>query len=320
MPKIVFTYLVKFLFPVAMTLPQFWVVKSVNMANLIIPLTIVLISLGLLLFLIYKFKNHNPNIRRTYLFFLLIFLVGLLPHLQLIPLDATIAERWFYVPIIGILGTLLILLETYWWVLPRRVSVGFISLVIVLLVAWTLIRTFGWYDSKTLLTRDVALTPGNYYLENTLGALYLQEKNYALAKPHIEKSVAAYPYYGNLANMGIVYLKEKDYEKARMYFTQSIDAKGNYTTYQNFANFLLYIMKDYSGARDFALGSIKRYPKAGLMWLVLAQADYRLGNQALALGEAETAFKLQPFPLSHDVFLTILEGRELDITRYIKEE
>ena len=317
-PRIIWEYLYKFIFPQQLSLAQFWVVQRVTFTDFVLPL----IGVGLVMWGLWYGRKElgrgiTPDKKGAYSFFLLWFWLGLLVHIQLIPLDATWAERWFYFPLVGLLGCLVLIMTE---VRIRRRYLIISASLILLLALRTLVRSFDWYDSKTLLTHDIALTQGNYYLENMLGALYIQDKNYAAAGPYIESSVAAYPYFGNLTNLGIIYLKQKNYPQAKIYFEKALEARGNYATYQNYANFLLYILKDYQAAHDFTEKSVVRYPKAGLMWLVLAQAQYYLGEKDQALASSWTAFTLKPFDMTYDVYLTIREGGILDTEKYLRQE
>jgi len=44
------------------------------------------------------------SLGKLYFFFLSWFILGLLPHIQIFPLDATATGRWFYLPSLGLFG------------------------------------------------------------------------------------------------------------------------------------------------------------------------------------------------------------------------
>ena len=97
-PLIIKYYLGMFFFPINLAIAQHWVIKLPSFINFFLPLI-----LEVLLFLtavIYSLKKKD----KIFAFFFLWFLVGLLPHLQIIPLNMTVAERWLYFPMIGLLG------------------------------------------------------------------------------------------------------------------------------------------------------------------------------------------------------------------------
>jgi tetratricopeptide (TPR) repeat protein len=89
-------------------------------------------------------------------------------------------------------------------------------------------------------------------------------------------------------------------------------------TYKNYANFLLYMQKDYQEARDFTIKSLKLYPNSGLLWLVLAQAEYRLDNQEKALTAAQTAYDLTPYDMSLEVLTAIKYKKDFDVEKYLQ--
>jgi len=97
-PLIIKYYLGMFFFPINLAIAQHWVIKLPSFIDFFLPLI-----LEVLLFLtavIYSLKKKD----KIFAFFFLWFLVGLLPHLQIIPLNMTVAERWLYFPMIGLLG------------------------------------------------------------------------------------------------------------------------------------------------------------------------------------------------------------------------
>jgi protein O-mannosyl-transferase len=316
-PKVFITYLTTFLFPYTLKTAQLSIIRTLNFQEFFFPL---FIFIAVILFFVYLWRKISSQRNQlVFLFFVIWFGISFLPYLQILPLDATYAERWFYFPLIGLLGMLGVIVDQLIIKIKlQRYLLAMAIIVIGLLSLRTFVRAFDWRDSITLFTKDLKVSQDNYILENNLGTVYIRDKHYDQAKPLIEKSVATYPYFGNLNNLAIIYLHEKQLDKAREYFLKAIDNNGNYMTYKNYANFLLYMQKDYQEARDFTIKSLKLYPNSGLLWLVLAQAEYRLDNQEKALTAAQTAYDLTPYDMSLEVLTAIKYKKDFDVEKYLQ--
>jgi tetratricopeptide (TPR) repeat protein len=293
------------------------IIRTLNFQEFFFPL---FIFIAVILFFVYLWRKISSQRNQlVFLFFVIWFGISFLPYLQILPLDATYAERWFYFPLIGLLGMLGVIVDQLIIKIKlQRYLLAMAIIVIGLLSLRTFVRAFDWRDSITLFTKDLKVSQDNYILENNLGTVYIRDKHYDQAKPLIEKSVATYPYFGNLNNLAIIYLHEKQLDKARVYFLKAIDNNGNYMAYKNYANFLLYMQKDYQEARDFTIKSLKLYPNSGLLWLVLAQAEYRLDNQEKALTAAQTAYDLTPYDMSLEVLTAIKYKKDFDVEKYLQ--
>src|SRR5581483_10616965 len=98
------------------------VIKSFTVMQVLIPL---LLDSAVVVVIGYGFRflknKYTPKKKRslvdnyfyTYRFFTIWFLFGMLFHLQLFTLDKTLAERWFYFPIVGLLGISGVVLEYF---------------------------------------------------------------------------------------------------------------------------------------------------------------------------------------------------------------
>jgi hypothetical protein len=103
-PAIVFYYLYTALFPLQLAVEQRWIVTKLTAQEFYLPLLLdstFYIALCVGGIYIYRHKRIYFN---SYLFFFVWFLTGLLMIVQIFPLDMTVADRWFYFPLVGILG------------------------------------------------------------------------------------------------------------------------------------------------------------------------------------------------------------------------
>lgn len=274
-PMIIIRYLYLFVFPKDLSLNEVWIVRSVRNWEFLMPLIIVF-TLVFIWYRCYKLLEKGKTSRISgYLFFSLWAFMGMAVHFQLIPLDATLALRWFYFPMIGIIGIIGIIGEKAIKDYPviRKTAFVFSGVLLLVFSARTVIRNFDWVDAYTLFSRDIKTSGGNYYLENSLGSLYITDGKYNLAAPLIESSIRQFPYFGNLNNMAMIYVHEKKLEQADEYFKKALQKHGNYMVYQNYANFLMYIKKDKETAGKFAGEALEIYPRSEKLKLVL---DYSI--------------------------------------------
>jgi protein O-mannosyl-transferase len=295
-PKIILTYLLTFIFPKDLSLNQVWLVKSLVDPNFYIPLLLLIILFLLwlkgLLALIRKYSQYI----HIYSFFSLWLLLGLIFHSQIIVLELTYDDRWFYFPIVGLIGIIGIFTQVSKSFFSKHkvgsmVGIGFI---IVFLCIRTVMRTYDFYDAETLFSHDLKVVGKNFYLANSLASIYINNGDYDKARPYEELSISEFSYFGNLNNMALIYANDKKYEKADEYFLKAINSRGNYMVYQNYSNFLIFIKNDLNSAKDFTIKSIKVYPKSPKLLINLSYIYYQMNDKAEALYLVRQANILNP--------------------------
>lgn len=319
-PSIIIKYISTFMFPLRLETAQLWIIEKADMSGFYFPLLIIAILIVLWIFVGIKIRRSNKKILPIYVLFSVWFLTGISLHLQIIPLDVTVAERWFYFPIVGLLG---MIASTYYALFYRQTALRkaciiMCLLIIILFSVRTFLRVRDWSDSLTLFTRELQTSPHNYLIENNLGTLYLQDKQYEKARPYIADSVKQYPYLENLNNMAILFAHDKNYREANEYFTLALQHGSSYLVYKNYANFLLYIAKDYPGAYRVADRGIGFYPTGSELYLIRAQVNYHNGNSTKALKDAQYAYRLFSSKWAYEIMIAIKEKRKLHIEKYYK--
>lgn len=269
-PDIIFTYLKNFFWPVDLAINQQWVVKTINSQLLLIDL-LFFAGLGLLGYIVWKKKKE---IFPLWLFFLVWFVLGLGFHLQFFPLDLTVSDRWFYLPIVGLLVMLVLpmtLIKIREWMVWGLVGV----LIVLALRTW--VREFDWRDGMTLYSHDIAISKNAFDLENNLGVELFRIGDYSEAKVHFEKSVQLSPqWWTNWNNLGAVYEREGDATTAARLYRRSIDNGQYYLAYENYAAILIKLKK-YQEAMDFlekeALPLLPYNQRLQQFYLLLKQAE-----------------------------------------------
>lgn len=235
--------------------------------------------------LIIKYRN------RKIIFFTLWFFLGLLPYFQLIPLSATVADRWLYLPSIGLIGLILMFLERF----PKRVVTVVCGTVILVFSLLTIQRSLQWKNGLTLFAHDVSVNPRSFDLQNNYGVELFRTGAVDQAKGAFERSITLNPrWWVSLNNLGAVVEREGNVSGAKALYEQSIQAGDYYLAYENLAKLLLFRQKTHQEARDLSAKALKAFPASANLWMVLTIASYQLGNRDEALAAVRQLYALAP--------------------------
>src|SRR6266566_449513 len=189
-PMIMLHYLKTFFFPKVLELQQNWVITSVHISTFYFPLIADLAFLACIFLTgLYVFKHHRHT-AKPFLCFSSWFLIGLFFHLNIFPLDATVADRWMYFPLAGLLGMIAVGLQS---INLRNSSVKRASLLLsILLIGMlsirTMVRNANWYNEVTLFSSEVQVHD-TYQNEDALGEALLYKGLKDQAVPHFIKSI-----------------------------------------------------------------------------------------------------------------------------------
>lgn len=268
-PLIILFYLEKIFFPINLAIAQQWVIRTVDFYHFFLPLTVEVLLLAGAIFYIVKKKD------KFFIFFFFWFLIGLLPHLQLIPLNMTVAERWLYFPMIGILGMIGSLrldphlhgddkqtTQHMSFPLRRESSLLFLLgiLIIILFSIRSFVRSLDWHSGLALYNRDIR-KDSSFDLQNNMGVELFRIGKYDQAKKYFEISVKLAPYWWvNWNNLGAAYEQEKNYKKAGEYYRKSINNGQYYLAYENLAKILVFHGGDKKKTEEFLNEALRLFP------------------------------------------------------------
>jgi Flp pilus assembly protein TadD len=135
------------------------------------------------------------------------FLGTLVPVIGLVQVGGqTMADRYFYIPSIGLFIALvfgLTDLARSWRVAPS-LSAGIAGGVLLILATLTNAQIHRWRDSFTLFEHTLAVTPPNLHIEHNLGLALGGSGRYDEAAAHFEKALRIDPnFYDGLVGMGV---------------------------------------------------------------------------------------------------------------------
>jgi len=274
--------------------------------------------LGSLYYLIQK-KSKRITL---FIFFLVWFLAGMAFLMQVFPLDMTVADRWFYFPIVGLLGIFAIILEHLWPYIKKYEKPCFVLAIILLtlLSIRTVIRNNDWRSPIALYSKDIKVYE-NYDIENYLGAEFVYTNRYDEALPHLLKSVKLLPHDTNLFNVGSVYDHLGNLQKAKEYYELALDTKNVFSStggevrklsYEGLIRIQLLSVTP-EKMNGLITESLQEYPRDGALWAYLAINEYKMNNYENALSASQKAEQLLPNPTTDKLYKMILNKKPLNL-------
>jgi hypothetical protein len=321
-PIIFFYYLKTFFFPAALGVNQRWYITEINFTNFYLPFIIdvlFFIALGYVGYLCFK---RNQQMFRQFIFFFAWFFFGMGMLMQIYPLDMTVADRWFYFPIVGLLGMLgliasLITMQTNMQRKMRIFGILALSIILVLLSARTIIRNSNWISPIVLYTHDINVSD-NFDIENSLGSAYTAIGDHKQALHHYIKSVEFTPLPVNLYNLGYTYQQLGNNKMALKYYLQVLEYKDIRTapklySFQQIGNILVYIQNEPKIGKPYIVQGLREFPYDGSLWALLAVSEYKLQDYSSALSAARNAKMFLPNNSTNSLYLKILNKEPLQI-------
>jgi len=279
LPAIFFFYLQNFAFPINLSITFQWVHTEINLLNFVIPLVIdVMFLVAITSLAIFIFKKYDRKYNLKFLFFMSWFFIGIIPYLQFIPLDATVVDRWFYFPMVGVLGMLAVIYEKINYSLKQKLTLILTILLLVIFSGRTFIRSLDFKDNLTLENNDIKVSKEAFDLENQLGFTYYAMGSLNEAKMHAEKSIKLFPNATNYNLLGAIYVGLSNYPLAKASYEKALRYGDNYFTFDNLAALSLIYGNDKENINFIKNTALKKVPKDSILWNCLALLEYRIGN------------------------------------------
>lgn len=317
-PAIIYSYIKTVFFPLHLSIDQQWIVKTFDVYHFYTPLLIDLFFFLIIgLFGLYIFKKNKKEFR-TFIFFFFWFLSGFLMIIQLIPLDLTVADRWFYFPLTGLLGIIGLMIQQ---IQKRRFTVvisAFAIVIIVLFSLRTILRNLNWSDSRTLYSHDIQIED-NYDLENNYGITLFTENEHTKALEVLLKANAMQSTETTLRNVGTVYLALRNdklsgiyLEKAYHTTSYAFSHKHQVATYYTLARYYMTIGKPLLSKKITDIG-IEDYPDSWDLWYIKALCEYLLNNKQGAIYSAQKAYAISPNDQTSSLYSNLVNNIPLNI-------
>lgn len=304
-PSIVIYYFRTAFFPFSLAFGWYWVVTNPTYANFgMLFLIVILLATILLLPLYFLFRKKGKW--KEYIFFLCILTVSLSISLQIIPLDFTVADRWFYMPLFGLLGLFGICYETsakqYIHKSSQKLIVAVIVLILLLFTYKDITRNTVWASNIILCGHDLQTNPQSYLLQYCYANELYNIKKYKPAERHAQDAVILYPrYFLAWETLGEVYYAVGDKPDAQKAFEKTLSLNDFGYGSQELALVFVY-EKMPRQAIHIAKTYLKETPNASELWYALALSYYELGLKNNSIIAAKNAYILDPIPLTYKVY------------------
>lgn len=315
MPALIFFYIKTFLLPLNLASSYHWAYDRITFEGFLLPLTVdALAVFTVIVTALVLRKRYKGQYFTIFLFFALWFFIGISLHLHLVPLDATVAERWFYFPMVGLLGMIGVLMAVFGTKLRSKwFVVALLAVILILLGSRTFMRSFDWRNDYTLTLHDLKVTPDSYDLENKMVHELIQRGRFEEAKVHADRSIELFPHANNYNNLGRVYLHLGDYPKAKQTYQKSIELGGNYLVYENLASVMV-LTSDIEAGVNFLKESVVKFPRDSKLWKYLAILQYQKGDIENAKSSVTNTLNLNnQDPESLMLYKTIMNNQTLDL-------
>lgn len=323
-PSIMQFYVTKSVFPWKLATAYYWTYPTFSFRHFVVPL---LIDIAVIAFAVYAAllirRKAGRSQQRIYLFFAAWAGIGLLGALQIIPLDMTACEDWFYFSMAGVLGMIGVVLTTW----QERIKPQWFVVVVVLVIGSlglrTALRGTDYRSQYVLSMRDVAASKEDYNAYNNLAHMFDSQGNYQEAKAYALQSLAIYPAYYTYSNLGVALQNLGDYQGAAGAYKSVLKYGGDSRQLINGVDdrlgALTLVSGDYASNQSFLLGALQEYPQDSQLWLYLAIVEDAHGNAANAKTAIQNATKYgeispvlyddimanQPFTLDLDIGKTV---------------
>lgn len=289
-PYIIISYLRLSFYPRYLAISQQEMVRDPSFGEFFLPLVVVIVFFLVLILLGIRY--------RAKMFFLGLawFTIGLIPILNIFPLDMTIAERWLYFPLVGLVIVFADLLSVFLAANKRRVmmAIFFAVILLSLLSIRTIIRNTDWHDGLTLYGNDLKINPNSFDIQNNYGVELFRKGRIKEAKPHFEKSIELNPkWHFAINNLGAVYQNEGDLLKAKELYQKVVDGTSYYLAYENLAMTMLKIDSPTETLR-FLEKAVLKLPLNARLRTVQALAHWKNNDYFSAEAAARLAYSLEP--------------------------
>ncbi len=322
-PEVFLYYIKTFFFPFRLSIDQQWIFPTLSFSHFYIPLMLDMLFLGLItLFGIYVLKKQKKRFA-TFLFFYIWFVIGIGFHLQIIPLDMTVADRWFYFSIVGVLGLIgigLQILKSSFNKQVWNIAVFLCIAAVVLFSLRTILRNADWYNGLTLFSHD-RIYNDNFDIENNLANEYIVNKDYQKAIDTAKTSIHFFPIDLTYYTLGNAYEQKGDIGDAKNAYFAAINAK-DYVPWHHYHYVQIYTalarLLVFFDTPSKAKASIKIFlqdwPNNADLWLLLAIAEDKSNNHEAAFDAAEKAYMLSSNSTTSYVYTTLKANGKLNLS------
>lgn len=282
-------YLRLYLLPVGLTILH--PVKAVPPVSIITTCLYILFFIVLIV-LCFRLIKSNKTVGIGFIWFLL----ALVPVSGIVPLKFPFAERFIYLPTIGLHVIVAQLLCTTLYKVRKKIVVPMLLIFFILLMSNSMIRSADWRSDWTLWHTTAQTSPRSPVTQYMLGSLYQKQGLLEQAKKAYQRSIRLNPdYLSPYINLATVYMDLGQYEYA-LRINNTILAKSPAMAIAYLNNALIYAAQGDTEKEKIAyLSALQSDPSYIPVYECLTQwyIDHHQSKQAAPLWEQ--ALKYDPY-------------------------
>jgi hypothetical protein len=287
-PSIILFNFSKFIFPLKLSTGRYWVYPAFSVQHVLIPTLIDVAIIGFFIYWGIRLRNSSSKNFKPYLFFSIWTFLGLVIYTQIIRLDMTVSETWFYFAMAGLLGMIGIILSTSKKLFKSCKPINQFKPEWLLLPVLILILVFGFrsavrgsdYRSQYVLAQhDLAVSKDDYIALNNIAQYNIDHKNYKIAQIYAKRSIGIYPVVTNYNNLGVALEQTGDYAGAVKAYSQALNYNDLGVVYENLG-LILMVYSDPNTANHFFQRAFKAYPNDFKLLLYYALFEQATGNNS----------------------------------------
>lgn len=287
-PYELFSYLRLMFYPQQLFLYQHDVILSITDPKFYLTLPIIALVVYILIWFAFRLKST------IYTFALLWVLVGFGIISNIIPLDMTIAERWLYLPFIGMLWAIFLIVY-YLNHIYKHIMMVALAVVVALLpfyVVRSFVRSGDFQSNYTLYSHDIRFNPRSYELLTNYGVSLIEVGKYQEATIALQQSIQRSPqYWPAYSDLGLAYEKLGNIQEAKQYYMLSIGLSHYFVPYENLAALTLRTEKP-ENALIIIQQALPLYPNNPQILTLAAKAYKKMGMIQQAQVYAQKAYLL----------------------------
>ncbi|MCK5506469.1 MAG: tetratricopeptide repeat protein, partial [Thermodesulfovibrionia bacterium] len=214
-PAMLTYYIRAFLLPMNLSPdPAFKVLTSLSDFKLFLSF----LFIGVIFFITFKGRKKSPVLT----FFIVWFFITLLPVLQIIPTFNIVAERFLYLPSVGLSIIAGISLRPF---IRERMHLLILSVIIFSLSLLTIERNHIWRDANSLWSDALKKNAHSYVAKINIENDFFEKKQYARAEKGFLEIISRWPDQAEAYNnLSIIYLDDKRYAQAEAILNKGVNS------------------------------------------------------------------------------------------------
>jgi Tfp pilus assembly protein PilF/large-conductance mechanosensitive channel len=298
-PSIVEFYFGKFIFPLHLSTCWYWTEQHFSVFGVLIPILIDMIIVSVFVWLgIMVGRNRTKADFYAYLFFAFWAALGIVPYLQIAPLDMTACETWFSFSMIGVLAMLGLSLPAI-KMQYRRIQFEWVLVIMIIVIAALCVRTIvrgtNYSSQYNIAVHDLAVSKDDYSALNNMAQYMIDHQRYEEAITYAQQSIAIFAGLGNYDNLGVAYQLVGKYDQAAASYNKALTYGTMDFVYENLGQIYLAKWQD-PATEKFLKKALDLYPQDYKLLTYMAIVKGAQGNNATAKEYIVKAVKYGPVP------------------------